>query len=484
MSIALRILLGYSLIVALAALLLGQVFLQQVKPGVRQATEDGLVDSANLLAGLAADDLAAGRIADGRFAAGVREVAERDFAARISGFDKRRLATRVMVTDVDGIVVFDSDGSATGKDHSRWNDVHRTLRGQYGARSTRADPTDDSSSVMHVAAPVRNPADGRLIGVLTVARDNRTLAPVIARSQAVVRNGGLLLLGAAAVIGLLAAGWLSRQVGALRRYADAVAAGERATPPHSAGEFRALGDALESMRRQLDGKQYVERYVQALTHELKSPLAAIRGSVELLVQDDAGPGSPAMSATERAAFLKTIGEQGQRMTGMIDKLLALSAVEHQQVLEAPQRLDLPSIIGGACDDLGPKARERGIILVREDAQGAIVLGDAFLLRQAIVNLLDNALDFAPRNSIVTLALGRDGDDWRLVVSDQGPGIPDFALPRIFERFYSMPRPDGGSRSSGIGLCFVNEVASLHGGSVTISNAEGGGTQAVLRLPAT
>src|SRR5688572_33430821 len=110
MKIGLRIFLGYFLIVALAALLLARVFVAEVKPGVRQAMEDTLVDSANVLAELATDDFVAGRIDDGRFAQRVRSLQGRDFGADIWGFDKRASATRIYVTDARGIVVFDSAG--------------------------------------------------------------------------------------------------------------------------------------------------------------------------------------------------------------------------------------------------------------------------------------------------------------------------------------------------------------------------------------
>lgn len=237
MRIGLRILLGYFAIVAVAAILLGQVFLQQVKPGVRQAMEDTLVDTANLLAAQAHDDLVAGTIDTGRFAASVRSLTNRDLDAQIWGFSKRDLGMRVYVTDDQGIVRFDSSGQAVGQDYSRWNDVYLTLRGRYGARSTRSDPADDGSSVMYVAAPIIDRSTGadRIVGVLTVAKPNRTMSPFIARSQAIILRWGSVLLGVALGIGLLAAWWLSRQLGALRRYADAVTAGERVTAPDVPG---------------------------------------------------------------------------------------------------------------------------------------------------------------------------------------------------------------------------------------------------------
>jgi len=482
MKIGLRILLGYFLIVALAALLLGRVFLQEVKPGVRQAMEDTLVDTANLLAEQARDDLLAGRIADGRFAERVRALSDRDIGAQIWGFRKRRLSTRIYVTDARGIVVFDSEGVDVGRDYSRWNDVYLTLQGRYGARSTRSDPSDESSSVMHVAAPIKIREGGRerIIGVLTVAKPNQTIAPFIARSQQVILRWGFVLLGAALVIGLLAAWWLSRQLGALRRYADAVAAGERVSPPDSAGEFGDLGRALETMRAKLEGKQYVEQYVHALTHELKSPLAAIRGSAELL-ESSAGT----MPEADRARFVATIHAQSERMAEMIDKLLALAAVEHRQRIEQPQTLEIRALVDEAAERIAPKFAQKQLrleIAQAAEAQGLKVSGDAFLLRQSLLNLLENAADFAPVQSTIEVRVRRDGAQALVEVADRGPGVPDYALDRVFERFYSLPRPEGASRSSGLGLCFVAEAAELHGGSASLRNREDGGAIATLALP--
>jgi len=496
MRIAFRILLGYFLIVALAGLLLARVFLQEVKPGVRQTMEDTLVDTANLLAAQARDDLVAGRIAEGRFAASVRELAGRDPGAAIWGFAKRGIGTRIYVTDARGIVVFDSTDRAVGQDYSRWNDVYLTLRGRYGARSTRSDPADEASTVMHVAAPIVDRRDGtpRIVGVLTVAKPNQAMDPFIARSQQTILGWGLVLLGVALAIGLVAAWWLSRQLGALRGYADAVTAGERVQPPSLKGEFGDLGQALATMRDRLEGKQYVEQYVHALTHELKSPLAAIRSSAELVEST-----AEAMPAADRARFLATIRAQGDRMAEMIDKMLALAAVEHRQRLERPGPVDLLQLAEEALAQLRPRLEARGIeacidaagIAMSDDAGSdaglarprAIVQGDAFLLRLALVNLLENAADFAPRGGHVGLRIARQAARWRIEVTDDGPGIPDYALPRAFERFYSLPRPGGGSRSSGLGLCLVAEVAALHGGEASLANREGGGAIASIVLPA-
>ncbi|HZX81139.1 MAG TPA: two-component system sensor histidine kinase CreC [Lysobacter sp.] len=475
MRIGLRIFLGYFAIVALAGLLVTRVFVAEVKPGVRQAMEDTLVDTANVLAELAADDLAAGRIADGRFARRVRALHGRDPGAAIWGFPKRAATYRIYVTDARGIVVFDSTGRDVGRDYSRWNDVYLTLRGRYGARSTLENADDPQSSVMHVAAPVRD-AQGRIIGVLTVAKPNRVLQPFVERSQRIIGRWGAVLLGVALLTGIAAAWWLSRQLGLLRRYAQAVTAGERATLPDTAGEFAELGRALETMRTKLEGKQYVEQYVHSLTHEMKSPLAAIRASAELLERP--------MPEADRAEFVAGIRAQSERLAQMIDKLLALAAVEHRQRLDATTAVDIAALLDEVALDCRETLRRRGQSLsihVADDLPAPV--GDAFLLRQALANLVENASDFSPPGGVIELHAARASGALAIRVLDRGPGVPDYAAGRVFERFYSLPRPDGGSRSSGLGLCFVAEVANLHEGSAVLLPRDGGGTEARLVLPA-
>ena len=473
MKIGLRIFLGYFLVVGLAGYFVMRVFVDEVKPGVRQAMEDTLVDTANALAEQAAPDLRAGDIAHGRFAAGIAALGRRNVDAAIWNFDKKRVDYRIYVTDARGVVVYDSAGRDLGKDYSRWNDVYLTLRGRYGARSTRSDPDDDASSVMHVAAPIRG-ADGRIIGVLTVAKPNARMQPFIDSSRASILRKGGLLLGLSFLVGVGVTAWLSRSLATLGRYAKAVTSGERAAPPElGRNEIGELGRALATMREKLDGKQYVEQYVQTLAHEMKSPLAAIRAASEILHDEPPAP--------ERARFLANIDSQAARLSTMIDRVLSLAAVEYRQSLDRREQVELSALAARVGDGLAPRLQRHGLRLERGIEPGLSIPGNAFLLEQALTNLLDNAIEFSPPGSSVELRLAREGERVRLQVADRGPGVPEFALPRVFERFYSLPRPDG-ARSSGIGLNFVREVAGLHGGEAWLRNREGGGAEAGLDLP--
>ena len=115
-------------------------------------------------------------------------------------------------------------------------------------------------------------------------------------------------------------------------------------------------------------------------------------------------------------------------------------------------------------------------------QDAMVEGDPFLLRRALSNLLDNAIDFSPQGSVVSMQLQVKRRSVEITVSDHGPGIPDYAQDKVFEKFYSLARPHSQKKSTGLGLAFVKEIASLHHGRIELDNRPGGeGAGAVARL---
>ncbi len=487
MRIPLQVATGYFLIVGLAAWLVLDVFVDEVKPGVRNTMEDTLIDSANLIAELAAPALmAAQHAAVGEAGAGpatkldaaLARYRRREVDAAIWEHHKQSLDLDLIITDAHGRVVFATAPEQRGRDFSRWRDIYLTLRGRYGARATRADPDDPATSVMHVAAPVRE--DGRLIGVVSLSKPAGSVAPIIAHSRAAIRTKGLLLLAAAALIGLLFTWHLTRAIERLRRYARAVTAGRRGPPPRSgARELAELADALGEMRTRLEGKQTVERYLHTLTHELKSPLAAIRGAAELL-------GEPDMPAPERQRFLHNIRTQSDRLTQIAERLLELARVEQQQVLGETERLDAAALVRELAEAARPIAEGRGIRIAVHAPQPAPVQADRFLLGRALTNLIDNAVDFSPDHGEVRLHVHTAARPGRLLIDidDAGPGIPAYARERVFERFFSLPRRHGGPKGTGLGLSFAREVAELHGGSVTLENRPAGGARARFALACT
>jgi two-component system sensor histidine kinase CreC len=105
-----------------------------------------------------------------------------------------------------------------------------------------------------------------------------------------------------------------------------------------------------------------------------------------------------------------------------------------------------------------------------------------LLQRALTNLIENAIDFSPQGSEIQLSVHVNGKHCQISVRDFGQGIPDYALDKIFEKFYSLRRPDSGQKSTGLGLPFVREIAHLHGGEVVLANQTGGGVLATITLP--
>lgn len=472
MPLGVRIFLVYFLFVGLAGWFVLSTVMDEIRPGVRQSTEETLVDTANLLAEILRDEVKAGSLQQSRLPALLQAYGQRQPKAQIWGVEKTQVNHRIYVTDAKGRVLLDSTGAAVGQDYSRWNDVLLTLRGEYGARSTKEDPNDPDSSVMYVAAPIRDGA--QIIGVVSVAKPNRTLQPYIERSERRLAwlGGGLIVLGL--LIGALLSWWLSAALRKLTRYAQMVSAGQRAELPSvRGGELAQLAEAIERMRTELEGKAYVERYVHTLTHELKSPLAAIRGAAELLDSE--------MPTAQRQRFVANIEQESARMQQLIERLLHLAQVEQRQGLEEQVAVPLRALVESLLQAQMARIEAAGLQIENHIGAELSARGEAFLLRQALANLLDNALDFTPSGGLIRFSAVAGAGQIELRVFNQGEAIPDYALARVCERFYSLPRPVSGRKSTGLGLNFVEEVMQLHGGTLHIGNVEGG-VEVILRLP--
>ncbi|HYW58275.1 MAG TPA: two-component system sensor histidine kinase CreC [Polaromonas sp.] len=458
MRLGIRLLFGFFLVTGLAAFFVLRVFMAEVKPSVREVMEDMMVDTANILAQLASDDLAAGRMTDGRFAQQVRGYARRPINVQIWGLTKQSLDFRVYVTDGRGTVMFDSENAAVGQDYSQWRDVARTLRGEYGARATREIQHDDRTSVLYVAAPVTH--DGKTIGVLTVAKPVATIQAFIDRAERKIFLSGLVLLALSLAIGVAVTLWVVWSIRKLRHYANAVGQGAKPAVPEIPGELGELALAVDAMRRKLEGHEYIEGYVRALTHELKSPLAAIRGAGELL-QDE-------LPENARREFAGQVLGQTQRLQALVDRMLELTKLEqrHEQLsresLAWVEFLQPFSVVA----QVGLAQHTIKLVVGPEDAS---VHAEPGLLSLALSNLLENARSFAPAGSVITI----EATEGKVAVQDGGDGVADYALPRLGERFFSTVRPDGLTKGSGLGLAIVRQIMVLHGGRMEVRNTHPG-----------
>ena len=399
----------------------------------------------------------------------------RPFSARIYDFVKRDVDLHVYITDDKGVVVFDSqDEKAVGSDYSRWNDVYKALRGKYGSRTSRLLADDPASTVMYVAAPVVS--GDRTIGILSVGKPTRQSDRFVSASKQRILIGGAGVFLAVLMSTAVVSGMVTRPIKRLTEHALAVKEGKRASLPDlGTSEIRQLGAAFDEMRDALEGKQYVEHYVQTLTHEIKSPLSAIQGAAELVEEET-------MEPRERARFLENIRTEAQRIRLLVDKLLLLSSLESRKTSAETEPLDMNGIIADVLLAMSPQFEKKKVVLHQSSAEDCTFRGEEFLVRHAIQNILQNAVEFTPAGGAITVRSEACDGGIVVTVEDSGPGIPAYGLDKVFDRFYSLKRPDTGRKSSGLGLSLVLQVMNLHNGAVRIENKPAGGAAAILFFP--
>ncbi len=227
-------------------------------------------------------------------------------------------------------------------------------------------------------------------------------------------------------------------------------------------------ERLESVRRD---------FVSNVSHELKTPLTAIHGYVETLLEADP------IDGPTRGRFLRKIRRQSNRLGALVSDLLTLSRIE--SAAEPPETiLDLRSPAGEVLNLLGPAGEERGLELVAEFPQAAVeVLGEEEAIRQALSNLVDNAVKYSSSGGRVFVRLQTENGRAVLEVEDEGPGIAGEHLDRIFERFYRVDRARSRELGgTGLGLAIVKNVARRHGGGVEVESERGRGSTFRFWLP--
>jgi signal transduction histidine kinase len=317
-----------------------------------------------------------------------------------------------------------------------------------------ADRAFDSVGVVFVDQPLR--WRGQRVGAVRVIKPTVVMLRLledIAPTVLVIS----LVLGAAAA---LAAAWIGRAIAqpieALTRFAQRVSQGERtARPPVVSGrEVEELTSSIDSMRRQLEGRPFVEAFAADLSHELKNPVAAIRATAELLEDG-------AIEEPEQARrFVARIRESVARIERLLGDLLSLARIEARGV-ETFQWVELGRVAQGVLDSLHEDAAR----VTLHCAGDTRVRGDAVWLARAIANLVDNALVHSDSASPVELRLERSGASVVLRVRSSGV-IPTHVRRNLFRRFVTTRSDKGGS---GLGLAIVRAVAEGHGGRIELTD---------------
>eukprot|EP01041_Mallomonas_annulata_P016784 gene16785-34877_t len=301
-----RIFFGLLLIYAIGMAAVLYRVVSDLDPRYRESAEESLVETSQLLATLIEQDVRDGAIDTARLDSLFKAAYAREFSAQIFTVTKTKVELRAYVTDRSGTVVYDSTGQSQGKDFSQWRDVQLTLKGEYGARTTLDIPGDPNSAVMYMAAPVRwtsnaqGAGSGEIIGAVTVGKPVQTFGQFVAAARSRTLYAGLISVLAVLVLAVMVSMWLVRPFGLIADYARYIKAQQGFHPGRLLRRaWDLMRAAYDEMRDALAGRNYVADYVQTLTHEVKSPLSAIRGAAELLQE-------PSMPHEERERFLANI----------------------------------------------------------------------------------------------------------------------------------------------------------------------------------
>ncbi len=307
--------------------------------------------------------------------------------------------------------------------------------------------------------------------------------------ELVLRRLGIVLLWAMPLVLLIAAfgGWLLaraslRPVEVMRRTAESITASNlslRIPEPPTNDEVAQLARTLNQMIARLESSfAQIRQFSADVSHELRTPLTILIGELELALRSRKRP-------EEYEAVLSSALEEVLRLHRIVETLLELARAESGQLTLERKPVDVAAVVREVAEDIELLARERGVRIELDLRSDGMLLGDALRLRQAVLNLVDNALKYTPAGGSVRLCVCYEADAVVVEVADTGIGIPPEELPRIFERFYRVEKSRArasGAEGAGLGLAIVRWIVEAHGGAIEVDSQPGRGTRVRLRFP--
>ena len=517
LSIFFRIWLALALVLIICGVVAFTQLFGYVKPTAQQVIEDTLLDTSKLLAASLQMPLSSGQLYDEQYQTKldaafigtptISKTTDPEYK------NKSPSSFRIYVTDDKGVVIYDSlpePDNDEGQDYSRWNDVYLTLNGQYGARSTTLDHNQRDGTVMYVAQPIKDET-GNLIGIISVGKPVASVLPYLDDTRNRMLITALLMSIAALILAGLVAWWLKQSISLVTQYTSALAEDTKKPYFYLGHELNSLTDTIESMKHRLENRAYVTDYVHTLTHELKSPLTAIRASSELLEDDG-------LDKEDQQMLIQSIGEQSIKMQQLIDRLLLLAKVEQPTFKLNRQLTPLLPLLQTLAKDNSAKLQQQHLApidiylndkWVTETATlspnalaNTSVFADQFWLVQVLQNVLDNAIHFA--DSIVSIHIHNTAQTVTIDIFNNGKLLPEYAVDKAFDRYFSLShqsqaaektsehlsdfsvenhstfdttqiQPSMASntlkKGTGLGLTLVKQVIEHHGGHVAITNIQ-------------
>ena len=382
--------------------------------------------------------------------------------------------SRILVTDGSGRILYDTreTGSAQGQ-YVFYAEVVQALRGYDDAASryeNGAFRTAAATPVMY-----RN----QIIGAVYAYEYDTEQAELLAGFQWNLLRMSGIVAGVVLVLSAVLSRVLTRQIRELLEairsvregaYSHRAAVEGRDELSQIAQEFNSLTDRLQTT------EEARRRFVSDASHELTTPLAAIRLLTDSILQTDG------IDPATTREFVADIGQEANRLSRITEDLLQLTRLDGD-VLPSAAVVDPLPILEQVLRMMELIAEERGIALTYQAEEGCRILGSMDETRQIIYNLVDNAVKYNRDGGRVEVALKRQGEEVLLTVADEGVGIPEEELTKIFQRFYRVDKARSrAAGGTGLGLSIVRDTLEKRGGSISVANRPGGGAVFTVRWP--
>ena len=383
--------------------------------------------------------------------------------------------SRILVTDETGRVLYDTreTGSAVGE-YAFYTEIVQALLGsdvftstyQNGAFRSRA-----SSPVLY---------QSQVIGAVYAYEYDTEQAALLEGLQANLLRLSAVIGVAVLVLSVVLSRVLTRKIGQLLTAIRQVREGAYSHRAEIAGhdEIAQIGQEFNSLTDRLQTTENARRrFVSDASHELKTPLAAIRLLSDSILQTEH------MDPATTREFVADIGAEAERLSRITEDLLRLTRLD-SGVLEKPVEVEVLPVLEQVMRMMSLVAQEKQVELTYTAEPGCTVLATPDELHQVIYNLTDNAVKYTGAGGAVQVALSRREENVILTVADNGTGIPEEDLPRIFERFYRVDKARSrAAGGTGLGLSIVSDTVKRRGGTVEAANRPEGGSVFTVRWPA-
>ncbi len=404
---------------------------------------------------------------------GLEKLNEENVAQAMAVVEETGLS-RMLVTDSFGRVLYDTreTGGAVG-DYAFYTEIVQALLGN-DAFTCRYQ---DGAFRSHASSPVLY--QNQIIGaVYAYEYDTEQGALLQGLQENLLRLSagvGAAVLALSLVLSMALTRNISELLTAIRQVREG--AYSRRAEIHGRDEIAQIGEEFNSLTDRLQTTENARRrFVSDASHELKTPLAAIRLLSDSILQTDN------MDPETTREFVSDIGQEAERLSRITEDLLRLTRLD-SGVMDAPATEDVLPVLEQVMRMMDLVAREKSIDLTYDATDGCTVWATRDEIHQVIYNLTDNAVKYSSAGGSVQVSLCLEGNTVVLTVADRGAGIPEEDLPRIFERFYRVDKARSrAAGGTGLGLAIVRDTVLKRGGTVEAGNRPGGGAVFTVRWP--